>query len=85
MKKIMFAVCGAMFVAVAPITASAATETAAVVVETKTETVTWKPMSDQSSAQKKVPVITPDKAAVKKKVSKKSQKNLPQRKNKPSS
>lgn len=50
MKKIMFAVCGAMFVAVAPITASAATETAAVVVETKTETVTWKPMSDQSSA-----------------------------------
>lgn len=72
MKKWIFALCGAALVTVAPITASATTETEeAVVVETKTETVTWKPMSDNTAAQAKVPAITPDKAATKKKVVKK--------------
>lgn len=74
MRKIVLAVCGAMLGMVAPITASAMTKTAEVVVETKTETVTWQPISKQSSAQKKVTVFTPDKAIVKKKAAKKKSK-----------
>lgn len=71
MKKWVFALCGAALLTAAPITASAAKKTEEVVVETKTETVTWKPMSDNTAAQTTVPTITPDKAVTKKKEVKK--------------
>lgn len=72
MKKWIFALCGAALVTATPLTASAATEEEqAVVVETKTETVTWKPMSDNAAAKTDEVAITPDKPTATKKTTKK--------------
>ncbi|WP_139992964.1 hypothetical protein [Kurthia sp. Dielmo] len=77
MKKWVFALCGVALVTATPLTASAATvEDQAVVVETKTEKVTWKPMSDNAAAKTdEVAItevaITPDKPATTKKTTKK--------------
>lgn len=68
MKKWVFALCGVALVTDTPLTASAATvEDQAVVVETKTEKVTWKPMSDNAAAKTDGVAITPDKPATTKK------------------
>lgn len=68
MKKWVFALCGVVLVTDTPLTASAATvEDQAVVVETKTEKVTWKPISDNAAAKTDGVAITPDKPATTKK------------------
>lgn len=76
MKKWVFALCGVVLVTDTPLTASAATvEDQAVVVETKTEKVTWKPISDNAAAKTDGVAITPDKpATTKKTTTKKSSK-----------
>ncbi len=74
-KKWVFALCGVALVTATPLTASAATvEDQAVVVETKTEKVTWKPMSDNAAAKTDGVAITPDKPATTKKTTKKAAK-----------